>query len=280
METKGGSIVMHKLAFELAIRGHYVYIFNEPIYPHENIKVIKSTKFEKDNGWWYTFTWEGFVYEQNRTVSIYPNITWENPFGSDNVTRWVIGDTDEQQVSTWKQTDYICNFGTFHIPTSFYQTSLTTFDYGFKKFYNTYNPKRKGFGHIKHKNTPDWGLDFFERFESTEIPHYNGKKELDYLLEEFNKYEYVLTFDKKSYYTTAAALCGTKAIILDTNKNKSPERYRAENPIQMYGVAYGFNDLDWANKTIHLVRDYLKNLEQKDIITIENLISYWENKLK
>jgi hypothetical protein len=99
------------------------------------------------------------------------------------------------------------------------------------------------------------------------------------LLDEFNKYEYVLTFDDKSYYTTAAALCGAKSIILNPNKDITPIEYRIKNPIQMCGVAYGFDDIKWADETIHLVRYNLQQLEMKDKKTIDDFIKYWENKI-
>ena len=104
-------------------------------------------------------------------------------------------------------------------------------------------------------------------------------KEINYLLDEFNKYEYVLTFDDKSYYTTAAALCGAKGIILNPNKDITPIEYRIKNPIQMCGVAYGMNDVKWAEQTIGLVKDNLLQLEKKDKLTIDNFIEFWKNKL-
>jgi hypothetical protein len=118
-----------------------------------------------------------------------------------------------------------------------------------------------------------------KNFGSTEIPHYNGKKNINYLLDEFNKYEYLITFDDKSYYTTAAALCGTKSIILNPNPTITPIEYRINNPIQMCGIAYGFNDINWANETIDLVRDNLIQLDKKDKLTVHNFIEHWKNKL-
>jgi hypothetical protein len=47
----------------------------------------------------------------------------------------------------------------------------------------------------------------------------------------------------------------------------------------MCGVAYGFDDIKWANKTIGLVRESLLQLEQKDKKTILNFIEFWKNKL-
>jgi hypothetical protein len=99
------------------------------------------------------------------------------------------------------------------------------------------------------------------------------------LLDEFNKYEYVLTFDDKSYYTVAAALCGAKSIILNTNKDMTPAEYRIKNPIQMCGVAYGMNDIKWAEQTIGLVKNNLLQLEKRDNTTIDEFIKYWENKI-
>jgi hypothetical protein len=193
--------------------------------------------------------------------------------------RWVLHDYEPDQWKTFSNDEYVCNFGTFKVPEGTKQTNLTIFDYKFDKFYNTNNPNRKGFAHIIHKNTPDWGLGFVQQFDSSEIPHFNGQKDLDYLLDEFNKYEYLLTFDDKSYYTAAAALCGVKSIILNPDKKLLPVEYRQKNPIQMCGVAYGFDDIKWANDTIGLVRENLQQLEQKDKQTIFNFIEYWKNKL-
>ena len=278
-ETKGASIASHKLAFELASQGHYVYIFNKPMYPHPNIGVIPTKKTDEDNGWWNKFYWTPFGYNLERTVTIYTQITWGNPMNTIHNVRWVLHDYDEDQWETFGGEDQIFNFGTFTVPNGTKQSLLTVFDYKFEEFYNTNNPNRKGFAHIIHKNTPEWGREFLKQFGSVEIPHYNGQNKLDYLLNEFNKYEYLLTFDDKSYYTSAAGLCGTKSIILNPNKEMTPIEYRMKNPIQMCGVAYGFDDIKWANDTIGLVRENLLQLEQRDKQTILNFIEYWKNKL-
>ena len=278
-EFKGGSIASHKLAYELANQGNYVYTFNKPFFPHENIEVIPVEKYTQDDGWWSMYNWEPFNYNPQKTVSIYSQITYGNPFNTIHNVRWILHDYEEQQWATFGENDYICNYGTFKIPENVSQTKLTIFDYNFEYFYNTNNSNRKGFAHIIHKNTPDWGIDFLKQFDSTEIIHHNGQKKINYLLDEFNKYEYLLTFDDKSYYTSIAGLCGTKSIILNPNKNITPLEYRLKNPIQMCGVAYGFDDIKWANDTIDLVRGNLLQLEEMDKQTILNFIEYWKNKL-
>jgi hypothetical protein len=47
----------------------------------------------------------------------------------------------------------------------------------------------------------------------------------------------------------------------------------------MCGVAYGMNDIKWANETIGLVRNNLLELEKKDKQTINNFIEFWKSKL-
>jgi len=280
LENKGASFALHKLAYEIALAGHYVYVFNEPKYPHENIEVIPTIITESfDHGWRNNFSWERFNFNLGNTISIFSQATYGNPFNTIHNVRWVLHDYSQEQWNTFDSNDVIFNYGTFKVPEGTTQLPLTVFDYNFNKFYNTHNPNRKGFGHIIHKNTPDWGIDFLKNIGSSEIPHYNGKKSIDYLLEEFNKYEYILTFDDKSYYTAAAALCGAKSIILNTDENITPIEYRMNNPVQMCGVAYGMNDIKWAEQTIGLVKDNLLELEKRDGRTIDEFIKYWENKI-
>ena len=47
----------------------------------------------------------------------------------------------------------------------------------------------------------------------------------------------------------------------------------------MCGVAYGMNDIKWADQTIGLVRDNIMQLEKKDKQTINNFIEFWKSKL-
>lgn len=275
----GGSIATHKMAFELANRGHYVYVFVEPQYPHDNIRVIPTQIFLNDDGWHSNFSWEPFSYDIERTISLYTQITWGNPFGTKHVARWILHDYDPEIWKTYGDNEVFFNYGTFEIPKGIDQRPLTIFDYGLDFYKNYNNKERKGFAHILHKFTPDWGKEFLKHFGSVEIPNHHGKQGLDYLVEEFNKYDYVMTFDPKTYLTTTATLCGAKGIILNPDQNKSPHQYRYENPIQMYGVAYGLNDLPHADATIDLVRSNLRELEKKDQNSIDNFIDFWEKKI-
>jgi hypothetical protein len=129
-------------------------------------------------------------------------------------------------------------------------------------------------------NNTNAGREFWRLIDNADAKNnwdWNDKGGLEYLNTELNNYEYMLTFDDKTYLTTISALCGTKAIIL--NDKIRPYKYRELNPTQMYGIAYGLNDITWANNTIDMVENHLIELEKNDKQTVKEFVKYWENKL-
>ena len=291
----GGILAMHKLAYELANRNHNVYTFCQPEYPHENIRVIQS-EIVSQEGFVESYRWPGFAYNLHNTVSIYPQITRYNPFNTRHVVRWLLYDTEEDIESGYGNNDIYANYGNFRSFRNKEDIKLTVFDYKFDKLYPTNTGKRKGFCHLVHKHTPPNGLAIFDELNSVDIGNWKTSGAYDYLRDELNKYEYFLTYDQKSFYTLAAGLCGTKSIILnpgqqyeftgsaftdteDYNRIITPTEYRLSNPIQMFGVAYGWDDIQWANNTIHMVKGHLEELEKIDSGTIDRFVRYWENKI-
>jgi hypothetical protein len=59
----------------------------------------------------------------------------------------------------------------------------------------------------------------------------------------------------------------------------TPLDFKVQNPIQMFGIAYGWDDIGWANKTIELCRGNIENLKKNDTLTIDKLINFWEKKI-
>ena len=290
----GGVVAMHKLAHNLAKTGHNVFTFCEPEYPHENIRVIKShgKKLNNDETEW---SWESFQYPLNKTISIYPQIIRGNPYNTKHVSRWMLYHTEKFIEDQYGEDDVYFNYGNFKTYKTVPDRKLTVFNYYFDKLYVTNKGSRKGFCHMSHKNTPPNGHDTFRTFNSFDLGEWKTKGAYDYLREHFNKYEYFLTYDQKSFFTLAATLCGCKAIILnpgpsfeqsanafsqseDYGKTMTPTVYRLNNPIQMYGIAYGLDDISWANKTIDLSTDYLKELEIIDNKTVTDFVRFWETK--
>lgn len=291
----GGLVALHKLAYKLAERGNNVYIFCEPEFTHPNIYVIPSEKIY-DVEFIQSHTWYPFTYPLYKTIAIYPQITRGNPFNTQYVVRWVLYDTQLDIESDYGSDDEYFFYGDFKTFKSVDKKPLTVFNYFFDKLYNFNNGKRKTFCHIIHKNTPPNGEKIFEELGSFDLTNWKTNGGHEYLRDKLNEYEYMLTYDQKTFYSLAAGLCGTKTIILnagspyvftsnayteseDYKQNMSPTEYRLRNPIQAFGVAYGWDDISWANKTIDFVPDYLKELEKIDDKTVDGFVYFWNKKL-
>jgi hypothetical protein len=121
--------------------------------------------------------------------------------------------------------------------------------------------------------------EFLKTFTSDDISDWHNKGGYNYLLETLNKYEYLITFEDKTYLTTIAALCGTKVIVIKNEKYLTPLDFRLNNLTQLFGVAYGLDDISWADKTIGLVKNNIIELQNQDSITVDNFVEYWEKKL-
>lgn len=278
-EHKGASYAVHRLAYEIANRGHYVYVFNEPFYNHDNITQIKTDRIAHDDGWWGQFSWEGFSYPLDKTISIYTQNTWGNPFNTKHNARWILHDYSQDQWNTYGEDDIIYNYASFKVPENIKQERLTVLDYNEEKFSNLNRPARKGFCHLIHKFTPEWGYDYLKNFGSLDISKWYENGGFEYLQNIFNDYEYMLTFDSKTYISVIATLCGCKVIILNPDEEMTPVDFKIQNPNLMFGIAYGWDDIGWANKTIDLSRDNIENLKKSDTLTIDKLIKFWEKKI-
>lgn len=264
----GGVLVLHKLAYEIARRGHKVTIFTKPEYPHPNI-IVKEDSSENELN---------FEYNPNETVII-PSFDWKNNSDIKHVSRWALYHIGPELMSNVDPTDEIFNFGSFEIYGVNSTKKLTTFDYQKNIFINKNQNREKRYCHLLLKNNPPNAHELISYFDSFDLSDYKSKGCFEYLSEKFNEYEYFLTFDDKTFLTLAAAMCGCKPIILNTSV-KRPLMYRMENPLQMFGVAYGFRDLTWCDNTLDYVPEYVDYLEMRDNETIDEFINFWKKKLK
>lgn len=273
----GGIVACHYLAYKLAERGHYVYMFTEPEYPHPNIHKIKSVKKVIDGI--LSYQWESFEYNSSNTVAIYNEIDNGNPFNSKNVTRWILYHSSKEIESSWGADDCIFNYMSFETNLKKIDGNLTVMDFHLDDLKNLENIKRSGFCHILHKDTPSNHKEIIDLFRSDDIGEWKTKGAYNYLRETLNNYSYFLTFDNNTFYSLAAALCGCVSIILNDNKYKSPENFRQMNPSFKYGVAYGISDIEWAISTKHLLVQHLLELEDEYDKSVDDFISFWEEKL-
>lgn len=264
----GGVLVLHKLAYEIASRGYKVTIFTNPEYPHENIVVQRGCDENNLN----------FDFDLEHTVII-PSYNWKNTVGIKNVARWVLYDLNKDDMFNVDDTDVIFNYGSFDIGDKNVNKTLTVFDYHEDIFINQQKERNKKYCYITNKKHPNNWIEIFEgQYGADNLTNWKtmGYK---YLSDKLNEYEYLLTYDDKSFYTLAATMCGTKVILLGQN-NKSNLKYRLNNPYNLFGVSCGFEDIEWAEKTIGLVPKLVTELKKSDEITVNDFIKYWEENKK
>ena len=275
---RGGDVVMHKFAYKLAERGQRVVTFSEPMFPHENISFITST-YSDDGEMW--FLSERLQFPLNETISVYPEIQPGQPLATKFNARWFLSD-DLNHPWIESENDAYFNFSTWKTdrPTQ----HLKAIHYNFENLYKTNNGRRKGFCHVLHKYIPKDFESILKPFNSENISGWRERGGISYLREKLNEYEYLITFDKHTAMTYLPGLCGCKSILYNADehiewKNMTPEEYRLKHPHRKYGCAFGIEDIEWANKTIDLVPDHLKEMEKEDDKSIDNFIKFWEKKI-
>tara|TARA_R110000822_G_scaffold118493_1_gene251226 strand:- start:178 stop:1131 length:954 start_codon:yes stop_codon:yes gene_type:complete len=292
----GGILAMHYLAFQLAKKGYNVYMFTEPYYDNENLHSIKSWRVGRwledgaISGEGEAQQWEQFTYPINKTVVVYDQDAYHNALGINNVARWMLHTPQSHIMETWGESDSIFTYGdqeTLKDGIQKVEGNLIAMDFHLDTFKNRNLKERKGVCHLFHKHTSPNAKTFINELNSTDLGSWKAKGCWEYMAEQFSKHEYFITYDQLSFWPQVAALCGCKSIVMNPPKHDkscydpstTPEQYRAENPLKKYGVAFGFNDLQWAIDTQHLVGPHLEEMDKKNKETIDNFALFWENKL-
>ena len=263
----GGVVALHKLAYEVANRGYKVTIFTEPVFKHENIRVEDISKINELN----------FNFNIKETI-ILPSMEWINNRKYPNICRLALYHLNDELIKNVDKTDKVYNFGNFDLCGLKETGKLTAIDYHENLFKNENKIRNGKTCFILNKDTPHNYESILKFLKAEDIGNWKRMGAFKYLKEVFNQYEYFVTFDNKSFYTLAAAMCGCKSIIL--NKKMDSNLYRIENPLQRYGVAYGIDDIDWCENTINKVSEYVKVLKNNDSETIDNFIINSKEMLK
>lgn len=94
----------------------------------------------------------------------------------------------------------------------------------------------------------------------------------------FNKVEYCISYDLYTTYSQYAVMCGCKSIVVPENGLSKEEWYTGEE--SRYGIAYGFDDLDYAEKTKDKLISYLKQQEKESEDNVKKFIKKCKNFFK
>jgi hypothetical protein len=254
----GGGVVLHKLCHVLNTLGYDAYLF-----PTLKLNGTLDSFYLNNN-----FTTKIATEINPKTdIAIYPEIEPGNPFGCENIIRYLLNifhlPEYDNSIATWGENDYWLYFhehfydglkepNYLHIIDS----KIDIFkDYGSERKIDACFTYRK-------KNNERTTLPVIHPKKSIEIGYNMQDNEL---INIFNSCKKFYSYDYETYLSSLASLCGCESIIIPY-KNIKKEDIIEKLPAFKYGIAYGLEDLEYANSTRHLLRKYLQDLENKQYI--------------
>ena len=256
--TDGGTVAQYNLAKLLDEVG-------------QNVRIYSPSGICIDNYIFNKFYKDDFPIDDN-TVVIYCEGTCGNPLNAKNVVRWMLSELGQNVphgvLHTWGKNELVYYFNTE------------------KKFYN--NPEKIG---KIYKSLNSLYIDprakqtnFKERVGSSYAIrkafniHRNGfniihppnsieiKREhsLTQCVEFFNECKWFVCYDSLSFYIVIAALCGCIPIVYKVNglnkkewiqTSAAAEYCKSKEIYNLYGIAYGEEEMEYAENTLHLVKE-------------------------
>ena len=206
-------------------------------------------------------------------IVIYGETVIGNPLNAKYVVRWILGPFATPLIrSTWKPTDLV-----------YYFNSDLKFKENPEKVGNVYkllnmfhfNPK------IQNYNIPRFGTCFTIRkaFKFHKNPHVIhpagsfefGSNDQDTLIDIFNKYETFISYDPLNFMSIMAAACGCISVVYKieglskaewSNTTLYAQYLKDRNQSEIYGIAYGLEEVEYAKRTMHLVREQIMDMIQ------------------
>jgi hypothetical protein len=248
-ENSGGNLVLHRLCDLLNKQGErsYIWLWGGQPQPHKSgICERFNTPFAKLSDL------------SDNTIVVYPEVVSGNPLMAKNVVRWLLYKPGffTGEVNYGKDDFYFYTERVF-VPNGFNveEDNILAIRYLFNDIYKQTNfGKRNGSCYILRKGK---GRKIIHDLKDSILIDELSHKEIADI---FNKVEYCISYDLYTTYSQYAVMCGCKSIVVPENGISKEEWYNGEE--SRYGIAYGFNDLDYAEKTKDKLILYLKQQEK------------------
>lgn len=277
-ETNGGAIVMHKLCHELNVLGYQAFL-----YPSYKSWIMHREFWLKPL---LSVLWGGIrerylrcykTYDKFNTpvfsggrkkiddsfVVIYHEGVIGNPLSATHVVRWLL-----------HQPGYHANmigFGNNELYFDYF-----AFSHNFNLPFSTVSPHRLYLAHLPLDlynldgalpESSRSGLAYCLRkgIGRPLVHNVDGAILIDGLSHKevaqiFKRIKTFISYDTKTAFSVFAALCGADSVVIP-QEDVSVEQW-APDLREVYGIAYGFEHLDWARKTRKLMLEHIKKNEE------------------
>lgn len=301
-EKNGGSIVLHKLCDLINSQGYESYIFpmfeNNEISPLNWASSTKATVLQqlmleqafKINGSYRlcerynTKVFQGNLEEISNSkdiVVVYPEITFGNPLGAKNVSRWILNEPGfisgkiyythgEVQFRFSEQFNPIVashleispvNLFVIDVPWHYYDGRGGSEGQYLRKGAAYLIKKGKG-RKVQHDLDNSVCIDGMNHQEISDL---------------FKKVQYFFSYDFASMYSSLASISGVISVILPLSPGDP--RQTTEDPIGLNGVAFGMNDIPRALSTVEALREELKMKEAASVRAVAAFTAFWRDRL-
>lgn len=253
--TSGGIVAMHKLCNDIIDLGREAYVTARSSHHKLNTPFIGSKEMKRDE-------W----------VVVYPEIVHGNPYNFKHVVRWVLN------------TPGVCG----GVGSGFYEKKLES-DLVFKysPFFD-YNGKVNGNMRCTFidydifydkKNIRDIESMFFIKKKGvktsihprTSLNFANFQFDWKVAAEMLNRSKYFYCYDNECFWVTLAALCGCIPIVIP-NTDLTFEQWVEYFPYNKFGISFGVSNIEYATRTIGMVVEHCKDIQQRDLQTVKNFI--------
>jgi hypothetical protein len=265
----GGSLFLHGLAVRLQKMGHRVALTPLPRYYEMGRRAwlkafLVPPKCESAPGTTFKVVRRREINEN--AIVIYPEIVKGNPLGARNVVRWLLNKPGLLHPFEPALGEIYFKAGNFCEDVSLTGGAplLTCWEVN-PVYYNRGEPSRTSTCYMVRK-----GSDRELNRHPEGAICLDGRTHAE-IAEVFNKSHTFYCYDEMTLYAQYAAICGCISVVVPKYFSNHDE-YVATRSIARYGVSYGFEHIDHARSTQHLVRGLLQELELQNLETVERFV--------
>jgi len=205
---------------------------------------------------------------EDNVITIYPEVISGNPFNAKNVVRYVLyypgwhaGDKE------YNHNELIITYNNEYVKDTKYDNAfvLTVLNPKLNIMRN-HNKKRNKIGLLVRKCKDfDYKMKLLNEYKHLlKLPvisiddEINKCTDLRNLSKIYNTISLFISFDPHTYHSTMAALCGCTSVVIPSKEISDAEFYN----VTKYGVAYGFQNIDFAKLTYSKMINDLKQMDQ------------------
>lgn len=255
----GGIMAMNKLCHQLASIGENAFITTTKKNPKYLGKQITEA--------------QAMAMDKNKSIVIYPEVISGNPCGSKYVMRWLLN-TPGVIAGDGKfgETDLIYKYDSiFKAPVENKVRGLLWVGGDSLKIFKDLEQHRQGGCYLIRKGWRRKHFNYHERFD-IKLDDYANLGGNEFLQQIFNIKQRFISYDTATYLSIQAALAGCLSVIVPDGKMTAKEFHENTDGAK-YGIAYGWNDVEYAKSTQHLVRPLMEEFDKNSIVQTKKFIA-------